>query len=96
VLAHGVLSPTIMTQLSLPSRARPTFSIASTLAIACAIGSFFVGSALGLALAAAALFLGLIGILMSFAPSVRGGITSIFAILVGVVGIIAAIVRLVI
>lgn len=74
---------------------RQSFSIISILAIVAAVCSFLVGAGLGFLLAAVAIILGLIGVVMSLSPSVRGGMISILSIVAGVIGIIAAIVRLV-
>jgi hypothetical protein len=73
----------------------PHFSLVSILAIVAAVASFFVGSGAGLFLALAAIVLGLVGAILSLMPSTRGGIMSVFAVLAGVVGIIAAIIRLI-
>lgn len=72
----------------------PAFSIPSILAVICAIASFFFGAGLGMLLAIAAIALGAIGLLASFSPSVRGGMTSIISIVAGVFGILAAVVKL--
>ena len=69
------------------------FSIASILSIAAAIGSFMTGAVLGLVLAVLAIVLGLIGVLLSFSASRRGGIISILAVLGGFIGIIAAVIK---
>jgi hypothetical protein len=69
------------------------FSIASILSIAAAIGSFMTGAFFGLILAIVAIFFGFIGVLMSFAESRRGGIVSILAVVGGVLGIVAAVIK---
>lgn len=69
------------------------FSIPSLLAIAAAVASFFVGPGLGLLLAVAAILLGSVGLLLAFAPMVRGGFISIFSIVAGLLGILGAIFR---
>ena len=72
----------------------PHKSIASILAIICAIASFFVHSGiLGLVLAIIAIVLGVIGFLLSLVPGTRGGIISLFAMLLGLIGAGAGIVR---
>lgn len=73
-----------------------TFSIASILAVLAAIFSFTSGAILGLILALVAIFFGLIGVVMALAPSRRGGIASTFAVIAGVVGIVAALVKAII
>ena len=85
-----------MTLHTYDRRVSPTFSIPSIIAIICAIGSFFVGSGLGILLAVLAIVFGAIGILMSLSPRVRGGFMSVFSVLAGVVGIIAAVLRLIV
>ncbi|MDP4582886.1 MAG: hypothetical protein NWR21_00400 [Verrucomicrobiales bacterium] len=69
------------------------FSIASILSIAAAFGSFMTGAIFGLILAIVAIFFGFIGVLMSFADSRRGGIVSILAMIGGVLGIVAAVIK---
>ena len=69
------------------------FSIASILSLAAAIGSFMTGAIFGLVLAIVAIFFGVIGVLMSFAESRRGGIISILAVVGGVLGIVAAVIK---
>ncbi len=73
----------------------PAFSIPSLLAVAAAIGSFMTGAFLGTLLAIAAIVLGLIGALLSLSPRVRGGMMSVVAIGAGLLGIIAAVFKLV-
>lgn len=72
----------------------PAFSAPSILAIICAIASFFFGAGLGMVLAIAAIVLGAIGLMLSFSPTVRGGMTSTISVVAGVVGIVAAIFKL--
>ena len=83
-----------MTLQTYDRRVAPSFSIPSILAIICAIGSFFVGSWLGILLAVLAIIFGGVGVLMSLSPRVRGGFMSVFSVLAGVIGIIAAVLRL--
>jgi hypothetical protein len=72
---------------------RAHFSIPSIIAVAAAIASFFVSAAGGFALAVAAIAFGILGILLSMAPSVRGGFVSILSLIAGAVGIIVALVK---
>jgi hypothetical protein len=73
------------------TRARhPEYSLPSILAIAAAIASFFFGAFLGFVLAIAAIVLGVIGMALAVAPSIRGGIISIISVVAGLLGIIAA------
>ena len=74
-------------------RSQPSFSIPSILAVIAAIASFFQGATFGLLLAIAAIILGAIGLLLSLAARKRGGIVSIFSVVAGLVGIIAAVIK---
>jgi hypothetical protein len=73
----------------------PAFSIPSLLAVAAALGSFMTGAFLGTLLAIAAIILGLIGAMLAMSPRIRGGMMSIIAVGAGVLGIIAAVFKLV-
>ena len=77
-----------------PAAAAPHFSIPSVIAIIAAIGSFFTGAGLGMFLAVIAIAAGAIGVLLALSPRVRGGLVSIVSILFGVVGIIAAVIKI--
>ncbi len=72
----------------------PEYSLPSILAIVAAIASFFFGAGLGLLLAVAAIVLGVIGMLLAASPSIRGGIISILSVGAGLLGIIAAVLKL--
>jgi hypothetical protein len=72
------------------------FSIASILSLVAAIGSFMTGAIFGLVLAVVAIFFGVVGVLMSFADSRRGGIISVLAVIGGVLGIVAAVIKAII
>ena len=87
-----------MTQYdSVPARrASPAFSLPSIIAIVAAIASFFVGAGWGFTLAIVAIVAGLIGALLALSPSIRGGIISVFSVVAGVIGIVAAVIKLVI
>lgn len=54
------------------------------------------GAILGMVLAVVAIVFGILGVVLSLAPSRRGGIISTFGIGAGVIGIIAAVVKAVI
>ena len=71
----------------------PKFSIPSIIAIGCAIASFATGALAGFILALIAVAFGALGFLLSFSSSRRGGLVSTLAILGGVLGVIAAIVK---
>jgi hypothetical protein len=72
---------------------KPHFSIPSIIAIGAAIASCFVRPATGFALAIVAIIFGVIGFLLSLAPSVRGGVMSVFSLILASIGIIVAIIK---
>jgi hypothetical protein len=69
------------------------FSLPSLIAIGAAIASFFVGAFGGFILALIAIGFGIIGVVLSMAPSVRGGFISILSLIAGGIGIIVAVVK---
>lgn len=69
------------------------FSIPSIIAIVAAIWSFFAGPAAGFALAMVAIAAGIIGVVLSLSPNVRGGLVSILSLMIGAVAILVAVVR---
>ncbi|HTL54346.1 MAG TPA: hypothetical protein VL361_01650 [Candidatus Limnocylindrales bacterium] len=69
---------------------KPHFSLPSLIALGAAIASFFVGATGGFILAIVAILCGLIGILLSFSPSVRGGLISVFSLILSAIAIVAA------
>ncbi|HEX3624100.1 MAG TPA: hypothetical protein VH280_01605 [Verrucomicrobiae bacterium] len=72
---------------------KPHFSIPSIIALGAAIASFFVRPGTGFALAIVAIIFGVIGFFLALSPSVRGGVMSIFSLIIAAVGTIVAIVR---
>jgi hypothetical protein len=70
-----------------------SFSIPSIIALVAAILSFVTSPALGLILAIVAIVFGLIGVLLSLSPRVRGGMTSTIGIVAGVIGILVALIK---
>lgn len=72
---------------------RPHFSIPSLIAIAAAIASYFLGAFGGFILALIAIAFGILGLLLAFAPSVRGGFVSILSILAAAVAIVVAVIK---
>jgi hypothetical protein len=72
---------------------KTSFSIASIIAIIAAIFSFNFGAVLGLILAAVAFIFGAIGLVLALSPGTRGGMLSILAVMLSVIGVIAAIVK---
>ena len=83
-----------MTMDNPPAKRRPVFSIPSILAVICAIISFRRGAFGGATFAILAIVLGLIGCLLALAPGKRGGIVSAISIVAGLIGIIAAVFKL--
>lgn len=74
-------------------RPRAVFSLPSILALLCAIVSFPTGAIAGLLLAVCAIVFGISGVLISLAPNVRGGALSLFSIVAGLIGIVAALIK---
>jgi hypothetical protein len=72
---------------------KASFSVASILAIILAILSFNVGAILGLLLAAGAFLCGVVGLLLALSPDTRGGMLSMLAVMMSLIGVIAAIVK---
>ena len=72
---------------------KASFSIPSILAIVAAILSFNVGAILGLFFAGVAFVLGAIGLMLALSPGKRGGMLSILAVIMSVIGVIAAVVK---
>lgn len=79
--------------MSSDGQSKAAFSIPSIIAVVAAIFSFKVGAIGGLLLAALAIVSGIIGVLLSLSPKTRGGVFSLFGVVGGVIGIIAAIVK---
>jgi hypothetical protein len=77
------------------AQTKPHFSIPSIVAIGAAIASLFVRPGTGIILAIIAIIFGVIGFLFSLAPSIRGGLISIFSFFLASIGIVIAIVRVV-
>lgn len=73
--------------------AKPHFSIPSIIALGAAIASFFVSAVGGFILALVAIFFGIIGVIVSLSPSVRGGFISVFSMIVAALGILVAIAK---
>jgi phage-related protein len=75
------------------AQTKPHFSIPSIIAVASAIVAFFVRPGAGFALAIVAIVFGFVGFLLSFAPSIRGGIVSVLSIILASIGIVVAVLR---
>lgn len=69
------------------------FSFPSLIALAAAIGSFFVGAGLGMLLAMVAILFGALGVLLSFSSRRRGGMVSTMSVAAGFLGIVVAAVK---
>jgi len=69
------------------------FSLSSIASIVFAILSFQFGAILGLLFAILAILAGCLGAVLALSPRVRGGVMSTLALLMGFVGVIAAIVK---
>jgi len=72
---------------------KPHFSIPSVIAIVAAIGSFFASPSSGFLLAMVAIGFGVLGLLLSFAPSIRGGVVSMLSMVLACIGIVVAIIK---
>jgi hypothetical protein len=72
---------------------KPHFSIPSLIAIAAAVATFFVSPGTGFALAIVAIIFGVFGFFLSLAPSIRGGVTSVFSVILAAIGIVIAIIK---
>jgi len=72
---------------------KPHFSIPSLIAVGAAIASFFVDPGTGFILAIVAIIFGVFGFIVSLAPSVRGGVVSVFSLILAAIGIIVAIIK---
>lgn len=75
---------------------KPHFSIPSLIALAAAIASFVVGPGKGFLLAMVAIVFGVFGFILALAPSVRGGLVSIFSMVLACIGVVVAIIKAVI
>jgi hypothetical protein len=75
---------------------RAHYSLPSLIAIGAVIASFFVSPGLGFVLAIVAIIFGVIGILLSLSPSVRGGFVSILSLIAGAIGVVVATIRAII
>ncbi|HWH70453.1 MAG TPA: hypothetical protein VNT26_13785 [Candidatus Sulfotelmatobacter sp.] len=74
---------------------RAHYSIPSLIAIGAAIASFFVGAFGGFVLALIAIVFGVIGVLLSLSPNVRGGFISILSLIAAAIGIVVAVFKVI-
>jgi hypothetical protein len=74
---------------------RASFSIPSIIALICGVLAFTSSAGWAVFAAIGAIILGVVGVLMALAPSVRGGMISIVSILLGVIGFVLALIRLI-
>ena len=70
---------------------QPQFSIPSLIAIVTAIASLFVGAMGGFILALIAICFGIIGVVMAMSSGVRGGIVSMFSLVLAAIGVLVAV-----
>ena len=72
--------------------------VAAILAVLCSLGSMFFSCSghpgRGLVLAALSIPFGLFGFIRAASPEIKGGFASIFAIIVGVVGVAVALIAM--
>lgn len=71
----------------------PKYSFPSIVAIAAAVASFATGAFLGFILAMIAVVFGAIGFFLAFSSRRRGGMISMLAVLGGMLGLVAAVVK---
>ena len=69
------------------------FSIPSIIAIVTALLSFTTGAFWGIILAVIAMCFGLLGLVLSLSPSVRGGLMSILSLVAASIGLVAGIIK---
>jgi hypothetical protein len=69
------------------------FSIPSIIALVAAVLSFMTGALLGFILALVAIVFGLIGVMLSLSPRTRGGVMSVFSLIAGGIGLVAAVIK---
>ena len=79
--------------MEMQTKEQAKFSIPSIIGIICGIASFPTGALVGFILAVAALVFGGIGVLLAFSSRIRGGVISSLAVMAGLIGVIAAIVK---
>ena len=72
---------------------KAAFSIPSIISIIAAILTFATGAFFGLVWAGVAVIFGLLGVILSLSPSVRGGFLSILGVLGGLIGVVAAVIK---
>lgn len=72
-----------------------SYSVASIIAIVCAIAAWVVSAGWSILLAIVAIIAGLIGAAAAISPNKRGGVMSIIAILIGLIAIVVSIIALI-
>jgi len=93
-MANIALTPDGRSPSVLPHKAR--FSVPSIIALVAMILSFTVSPGWALLWGMIAILFGLLGVVMSLSPSVRGGVVSFVSIPLGAIAIIGAIIRVVV
>jgi len=76
-------------------QAKAHFSLPSLIAIVAAIASYFSSAGVGFLLAVIAIGFGVLGVILSMAPSVRGGFISILSLIAGAIGIFVALIKVI-
>ena len=76
-------------------QAKAHFSVPSLIAIVAAIASYFSSAGVGFLLAIIAIGFGVLGVILSMAPSVRGGFISILSLIAGAIGIFVALIKVI-
>ena len=79
--------------MDVQTKTQAKFSIPSIIAIICAAASFASGAFFGFVLAMVAVVFGAIGFFLAFSSRVRGGMLSTLAVLAGILGLVAAVVK---
>jgi len=83
----------LLSLMETTGQTKARFSIPSIIAIIAAFASFGVGAFGGFILAIVAIIFGLIGLMLSMAPSVRGGVVSMLSLGIACIAIVAAVIK---
>ena len=79
--------------MEVQTKTQAKFSLPSIISIICAVASFASGAFFGFVLAMVAVLFGAIGFFLAFSSQVRGGMLSTLAVLAGILGLVAAVVK---
>jgi len=69
------------------------YSIPSIIAMVAALVSFGTSAFWGFILAMVAIVFGVLGVLLSLSPSVRGGLVSVVSLVAGGIGVVVAVIK---